>query len=639
VRAYNVAGYSDYSNISGAYTGPCAPYDPSVSLGGEANKPYAVLEWKDGSKREDGFAVERIRGAGSEENWVTIGKVGANETKYTDETLACDSTYIYRVRAFNADGYSDPSNTFSVTVKPCGAPRAPSNLSTTTVPPSQINLAWTDNSTNENGFTIERIDSDGASFWTQIAKVETNITFYNDANVKCGKAFSYRVRAFNTDGDSDYSNVASATLSCKSIGADLRETTPTTSEPVNTTSAKVVSGAATPTEATSTEATLSAAAPAAVLSVPASQIWRSYYFAGSRRVAMRETTNSSDTVYYFVADHLGSTSLTLDANGNEIPNSRQKYYPFGETRGTATSPTDRQFTGQRAETGLGSLYDYGARFYSPVLGRFLSADVVVPQPGRPQALNRYAYTYNNPLKYIDPTGHFTEDELKAFNAYTQEELDRIRQNDYAWYKYLMFAHFGDTTEFSGNTGTFGGSFGLNYERNNLNLVWQGSGPNGPQTLTLKQLREMAFPLEHNKIIRTGFDGQQEFKTIVWQDNQFDWNNPWAKSTDRAVLDNELLTKAAQKGTSFLTGLLARFIAVRLGADPNTANVVGTVAGGVTTCIFNCQDALYPRVGDKMVVQYAYQDTGWMQEATIEDRPKLYMESPIQFTWKWVGKAP
>ena len=67
-------------------------------------------------------------------------------------------------------------------------------------------------------------------------------------------------------------------------------------------------------------------------------------------------------------------------------------------------PTDRRFTGQRREIGLG-LYDYNARFYDPLLGRFLSADSLVPSPTNPQTLNRYAYTLNNPLKHTDPTGH------------------------------------------------------------------------------------------------------------------------------------------------------------------------------------------------------------------------------------------
>jgi RHS repeat-associated protein len=64
------------------------------------------------------------------------------------------------------------------------------------------------------------------------------------------------------------------------------------------------------------------------------------------------------------------------------------------------------FTGQRSEeAALGSLYDYGGRFYSPVFGRFVSADSLVPRPGDPQSLNRYSYARNNPLIRVDPSGH------------------------------------------------------------------------------------------------------------------------------------------------------------------------------------------------------------------------------------------
>ena len=56
------------------------------------------------------------------------------------------------------------------------------------------------------------------------------------------------------------------------------------------------------------------------------------------------------------------------------------------------------------------MYFYNARYYDPALGRFISADTVVPNPGNPQDLNRYAYVRNNPLKYRDPTGHYIFDE-------------------------------------------------------------------------------------------------------------------------------------------------------------------------------------------------------------------------------------
>jgi hypothetical protein len=48
---------------------------------------------------------------------------------------------------------------------------------------------------------------------------------------------------------------------------------------------------------------------------------------------------------------------------------------------------------------------FRARYYDSLLGRFLSADTLVPEPGYPQAFNRYAFVYNNPLKYTDPSGH------------------------------------------------------------------------------------------------------------------------------------------------------------------------------------------------------------------------------------------
>jgi len=47
---------------------------------------------------------------------------------------------------------------------------------------------------------------------------------------------------------------------------------------------------------------------------------------------------------------------------------------------------------------------YGARYYDPALGMFLSPDTLVPEPGNPQSLNRYSYVLGNPLRYVDPAG-------------------------------------------------------------------------------------------------------------------------------------------------------------------------------------------------------------------------------------------
>ena len=106
-------------------------------------------------------------------------------------------------------------------------------------------------------------------------------------------------------------------------------------------------------------------------------------------------------------DHLGSVSLTNNAAGQLV--SEQRYKPYGEVRWSsgAGMPTDFTFTSQRAGpvNYVGSLTDFVARYYSPALGRFVSADTIVPGAGNPQAFNRYAYTLNSPVGYVDPSGH------------------------------------------------------------------------------------------------------------------------------------------------------------------------------------------------------------------------------------------
>jgi RHS repeat-associated protein len=129
-----------------------------------------------------------------------------------------------------------------------------------------------------------------------------------------------------------------------------------------------------------------------------------YFYLGGKRVAMKQ----GSTLYYLHGDQLGSTSLTTSVTGTLVASAR--YDAYGGTRTTSgTTPTDYKFTGQRQEATLGptnyGLYDYGARFYDPLIGRFIAADTIVPSAGNPQDLNRFSYVRNNPLKYMDPSGH------------------------------------------------------------------------------------------------------------------------------------------------------------------------------------------------------------------------------------------
>jgi RHS repeat-associated protein len=124
-----------------------------------------------------------------------------------------------------------------------------------------------------------------------------------------------------------------------------------------------------------------------------------YYSFGGQRVAMRQ----GDEVYYLHGDHLGSTSLTTNSEGNVV--SEVRYHPYGQERwANGEAVTDFGFTSQRNEASFG-LMDYNARYYSPRLGRFVSPDSIVPEPGSSGGFNRYRYSRNNPLRYVDPSGH------------------------------------------------------------------------------------------------------------------------------------------------------------------------------------------------------------------------------------------
>jgi len=75
---------------------------------------------------------------------------------------------------------------------------------------AQLQLSWTDNSGNENGFKVERGPTSTGPF-TQIGIVASNVTSYTDTGLADATTFCYRVRAYNTVGDSGYTNTACAT--------------------------------------------------------------------------------------------------------------------------------------------------------------------------------------------------------------------------------------------------------------------------------------------------------------------------------------------------------------------------------------------------------------------------------------------
>ena len=148
-------------------------------------------------------------------------------------------------------------------------------------------------------------------------------------------------------------------------------------------------------------------------------IRRVTYTLGGQTIAQRVMGTDDDGVFYVHQDHLGSASIMSDSAGQVMEETKTTFYPFGSYRHQAAAKlSDRGFTGHQHDDGVGLIY-MNARFYVPSIGRFASADTIVPDPLNPQSLNRFSYVQNNPVRYTDPSGHCVVDDQGCINLAAQ----------------------------------------------------------------------------------------------------------------------------------------------------------------------------------------------------------------------------
>jgi fibronectin type 3 domain-containing protein len=265
VRVFKGTVFSPYSNVASSTTPQTIPSPPSALAATAFSSNRVDLTWTDNSFNEGGFRIER--GPSSAGPWTSVGTVGTGVTAFSNLGLSEATTYFYRVTAFNTAGSSAFSNTASAST-PQSIPIAPGNLTATPVSVSQINLAWSDNSSNETGFVLERAPASGGP-WLQVATFGPGAVSYANTGLSSSTTYFYRVRAYNSAGFSLSSNTASATTFGATPTATRTPTAiPPTATPTRTPTA--IGPTATPTRTPTPGAATAPVAPSDLSAVAAS---------------------------------------------------------------------------------------------------------------------------------------------------------------------------------------------------------------------------------------------------------------------------------------------------------------------------------------------------------------------------------
>ncbi len=246
IAGLNATSYVDLSVVQGEYytyrilatndVGASAPAGPVSANTFLPNAPTNVaantvsstridVTWTDGGPFETGYQIERCTGAACTD-FALIATTAANATSFQNTGLTPNETYRYQVRAVNAVGTSAYSPIVSSATD---VPADPADLAALTFSAARIDLSWTDNASNETEYQVERCSGVLCGVFTPLALLPANTTSYSDETVVADESYSYRVRAFNVNGFSNYSNVTTTNTSAPGAPVDLVATLATDS--------------------------------------------------------------------------------------------------------------------------------------------------------------------------------------------------------------------------------------------------------------------------------------------------------------------------------------------------------------------------------------------------------------------------
>ena len=168
----------------------------------------ADISWTENADNEDGFRL--LRSLSEDFSNADTIEIESDTESYTDQNLEANTKYYYKIQAFNGNVSSEFSNVVNTSTN--NQLISPSELRADPITPTQIDISWKDNSSDEEKFVLERSTSKTDFSDATSIDVDKDATSYSDTELTTGNVYWYRIKGVKGDLSSSYSNLDSAEI-------------------------------------------------------------------------------------------------------------------------------------------------------------------------------------------------------------------------------------------------------------------------------------------------------------------------------------------------------------------------------------------------------------------------------------------
>lgn len=188
---------------------PTAPDAPTITGFSSIAQTSMLISWLDNADNEDEYRV--YRNTTNSKPGTPLVTLAANSTNYPASGLTCGTTYYWWIEAYNATGTADDTDS-QATSNCLTPPAAPTNLVFSNIDEDAMDLGWTDNATDEDGYRIYR-DLTSTKPGTPLTTLSADASSYPATGLTCNTTYHWWVEAYNAAGSSDVTD-SQATNAC-----------------------------------------------------------------------------------------------------------------------------------------------------------------------------------------------------------------------------------------------------------------------------------------------------------------------------------------------------------------------------------------------------------------------------------------